>query len=459
MEERLFGTDGIRGIPGRYPFVPSFIRSLGAVAARLLPMDASFHANGGPPKILIGRDTRSSGVSILRDLAVGLGDGGMRIIDCGVLPTPAISYLVPRLKAAGGIVISASHNPAEFNGVKFFDSRGLKINLDLECKIENELAKKSKRSFASKPKFEAGQKYLYDYLDFLRSVFPATLDLSQMTLAIDAANGASSRIARDFFESLGARVYCLGMSPNGQNINLRCGALDTGALRDLVLAKKADAGIAFDGDADRAVFCDEKGEIKDGDFILGVAALRMRKLGILKGDCVVLTTMSNISIEKFLNERGISTLTVGVGDRHVTEALERKNLSLGGEPSGHIVFRPFLRTGDGMLTAVQTLAALTESGRPLSELLLGFRPFPQVIENVQVLSKVALERLPRFQREVRRQEIFLKDQGRLFVRYSGTEPLLRIMVEGPQLQLVRKIAQSLAAAYKKEAKEIVHDRA
>ena len=447
--ERLFGTDGIRGIPGEYPFVPSFLRVLGAVAAKFLPREKSFSPDGTLPKILIGRDTRASGPSILKNLALGIGDQ-MRMIDCGVIPTPAISYLVPHLKAAGGVVISASHNPAEFNGIKFFDSRGLKISLELEQKIERAVKGISPGKFSGKPVLEDGSKYERDYADFLKSVFPPALDLSNITLVLDCANGASYKIARPLFEGLGAKVHCLGVSPNGYNINRGCGALETGPLRTAVSALKADIGIAFDGDADRAVFCDEKGDIKDGDFVLGIAALRMQKCGFLKKQSVVLTTMSNVALEQFLSKRGIFTLSVGVGDRHVTQALEKNDLSLGGEPSGHIVFRRFLRTGDGMLTAVETLAALAESQKPLSKILQDFKPFPQVIENVKVSSRIPLESLPYFQEELKKQEFALKGRGRLFVRYSGTEPLLRIMVEGPKLNWVREIARNIAAAYRRD---------
>ncbi len=457
--ERLFGTDGIRGIPGEYPFIPSFLRSLGAIAAKLLPREKLFSPNGSMPTILIGRDTRASGPMILKNLAVGIGSK-MRMVDCGVIPTPAISYLVPRLKAAGGIVISASHNPAEFNGIKFFDSRGLKISADLEQRIEKAVKKYSALKFLGKPVLENGEIYEKEYLDFLKSVFPVALDLSKITLVLDSANGASYKIARPLFESLGAKVHCLGVSPNGYNINRGCGALETGPLKTAVSAFKADIGIAFDGDADRAVFCDEKGRIKDGDFVLALAALRMQKWGLLKKQCVVLTTMSNIALEKFLSERGMTTLSVGVGDRHVTQALEKNDLSLGGEPSGHIVFRRFLRTGDGMLTAVETLAALAESKKPFSRMLQDFKPFPQVIENVKVSSKVALESLPHFQEELKKQETALKGRGRLFIRYSGTEPLLRIMVEGPKLNWVREIAKNIALAYHKDvgvnSREKVH---
>ncbi len=459
--ERLFGTDGIRGIPGEYPFIPSFLSSLGAAASELLSRDKFFSSNGSAPKILIGKDTRASGPSILKNLALGIA-GRMRMIDCGVIPTPAISYLVPHLKAAGGIVISASHNPSEFNGIKFFDSRGLKISLDLEQKIEMAVKKYSRREFTVKPVLEDGKIYEKEYADFLKSIFPSVLDLSKITLVLDCANGASYKIARPLFEGLGAKVHCLGVSPNGYNINRGCGALETGPLKTAVSAFKADIGIAFDGDADRAVFCDEKGHVKDGDFVLAVAALRMQKCGFLKKQSVVLTTMSNVALEKFLSERGIAALSVGVGDRHVTQALEKNDLSLGGEPSGHIVFRRFLRTGDGMLTAVETLAALAESKKPFSRILPGFSPFPQVIENVKVSSRTPLESLPHFQEEMKKQEAVLKGHGRLFVRYSGTEPLLRIMVEGPKLNRVREIANNIAVAYRKDvganSREKIHGR-
>lgn len=465
--ERMFGTDGVRGIPGRYPLTQEAVRDLAFVAARALLESRSSAVNGTAPVAVMGRDTRGSGPALCRALAAGFRAAGCATLDVGVIPTPAVSYLAQSRAALCGAVVSASHNPAEFNGIKFFMGDGRKMGEDVEQRIEGELSALDEarrlrlglRRAAPKGRgavaraVENGARLVNDYADFLRSTFPATLDLSGIRLVVDCAHGSAWEIAPRLFEALGARVFRLGCAPNGRNINRGCGALFPEALSREVRRRKADCGISFDGDADRAVFCDERGAVLDGDALICLSALRLRRLGLLRGDKVVLTVMSNYGLLRFLDREGIAVETVPVGDRNVSDALDREGLSLGGEASGHVIFRRFLATGDGILTALQTLAALRESGRALSALGRPYRAVPQVIENIAVERKPPLESLPRLKSLARRVERRLKGEGRLFVRYSGTEPLLRIMIEGPSLAGIRRMARELAAAYLEESRQ------
>ena len=454
--EELFGTDGVRGIPGQPPLTPAMVRAIAASAARLLRARARAQANGRGPFLLIGRDTRGSGPELMKQLVAGFADAGVRSLDLGVVPTPAISYLTPRLNAVGGAAISASHNPAEFNGIKFFDADGFKMDSDTEGRIERELARRLPgRSPVAKAggKVEDGRAETQLYVEFLRSTFPATLDLSGLKLVIDCANGAAYKIAPALFEGLGAKVTALSCKPNGKNINSGCGALFPEQMQKTVVRQRADAGVCFDGDADRAIFADETGEPLDGDSLICLGAERLRRLGLLHNDKVVLTVMSNFGLLKSLRGKGIDVISVPVGDRNVTEAIERENLSIGGENSGHIIYRRFSVTGDGMLTALQTLAALRESGRPLSDTRKAFHAVPQVLKNIPIERKPPLEALPKFQHELARCEQALRGEGRIFVRYSGTEPLLRILVEGPSRSQAAAMAKGLARAFLTETKQ------
>ncbi|MBI3554302.1 MAG: phosphoglucosamine mutase [Elusimicrobia bacterium] len=447
--ERLFGTDGVRGIPGKPPLTPDTVRAIGALAAELMLRQPGRRVNGGAPFVLMARDTRGSGPAIGRQLAQGFASAGCRTVDLGVIPTGAISYLVPRKHALCGVVVSASHNPAEFNGIKFFTAGGFKMDSSSEDRIERRL-KSSRRAAYPKPLCEDGRAWGDDFADFLRSTFPATLDLSGMRLVVDCANGAASRIAPELFAGLGARVFPIGCRPNGRNINAGCGAMHPDGLRREVVRRRADGGVCFDGDADRALFCDEKGVLLDGDALICLAAVRLHRLGLLRDDRVVLTVMSNFGIVAGLKEQGIGVVSVPVGDRNVTEAIEKEGLSLGGENSGHIVFRQYLATGDGLLTAVQTLAALRESGRPLSWHREHLKTVPQVLHNLRISRKVPLERLSRLRGLAARCERELKGRGRVFLRYSGTEPLLRIMIEGPSRARIIAMARQLEKAFLQE---------
>jgi phosphoglucosamine mutase len=445
---RLFGTDGVRGIPGRYPLVPETVGEIACRAARLLmARDPS-----APKVVLMGRDTRGSGVVIGRWLRDGFAAAGCRTIDLGVLPTPGVAYLTPRLNVLAGAVISASHNPAQFNGIKFFTADGYKMAPELEDAIELDLSPQGRASrLARGGPAQNGAPLVRRYVDFLRSTFPATRDLNGVRLVVDCGHGAAARIAPALFESLGAQVFTVGCSPDGRNINAECGALFTERMRALVRRHKAHCGVSFDGDADRAIFADEKGEVLDGDAIICLAALELRRQGLLHRDKVVLTVMSNFGLIKFLAGQGISAVSVPVGDRNVTQAIEAEGLSLGGEASGHIVFRRFASTGDGMLTALQVLAAWRERGGAMSACRKLFKPVPQIIKNIPVARKVPLERLPRLKAMTRACERALAGEGRVFLRYSGTEPLLRIMIEGPNHDRIAGMARQLAETFLSEA--------
>jgi phosphoglucosamine mutase len=463
VTERLFGTDGVRGIPGRHPLTLENVRAIARAAAGIL-LNRRRGGNGCQPFVVMGSDTRASGPALGRELVQGFAESGCRTVDLGVVPTPTVSYLASRLGALAGVTVSASHNPAEFNGIKFFMGSGLKMPESLEAEIEAQVAR-SASSGSAVPSAKGGRSRSRDlgshaqdgralvgrYVDFLRSVFPAHLDLSGMKVVADCANGAAAAIAPGLLESLGAEVVRIGCSPSGSNINKGCAALETEVMRRAVLKHRAHAGVSFDGDADRAIFCDEKGRIADGDALIALAALRLERLGLLRGDKVVVTVMTNLGLIKFLEDRGIASVTVPVGDRNVADAIEAGGLALGGEASGHIIFRCFAPTGDGIVTALETLAAVREAGVPFSRALPSYKVFPQLLKNVPVRKRVPVRALPGFLRRIKGHEARLKGFGRIVVRYSGTEPLFRIMVEGPSAALVRRVSADLTHVYLHES--------
>lgn len=447
----LFGTDGVRGIPGRSPLTPGEIRRLGLAAGKIFLRLGRRTRNGTPLFIMMGRDTRRSGPALGRDLASGFAAAGIMTRDLGVIPTPGVSYLTARGGAEAGVVISASHNPAEFNGIKFFARDGFKLSVDVEDSIETAFGRAADPGKKGLGRWiSADPSGLSAYLDFLRSTYPATADLSGVRLVIDGSNGAASSIAPEIFRGLGARVYALGCTPNGKNINKDCGALATDRLRREVLRRKADVGIALDGDADRAIFVDEKGRLLNGDALIALAALDLHGKGLLAGRRVVLTVMSNLGLIEFLKGRGIGSVIVPVGDRNVTDALVAGDFCLGGEASGHVVYRRLAPTGDGLLTALQTLAVWRETGRPISRVRSLYREFPQVLKNLCVSRRIPLPALKVFQKAVGRYQKRLKGRGRVFVRYSGTEPLLRILVEGRNRNEIVLVANDLARIFLKD---------
>ena len=351
-------------------------------------------------------------------------------------------------------MVSASHNPAEFNGIKFFTSDGFKMEPEQEDEIERRIAAVADPRGSAAPVRPGHADAAEDYLDFLRSTFPADRDLAGLRLVVDCANGAACEFAPRLLRSLGAEVFALGCRPDGKNINRGCGALATEAMRREVVSRGASCGISLDGDADRALFADERGRLLDGDAIITMAALDLHSRGILRGNAVVLTVMSNFGMIEFLRGRGIRTLSVPVGDRNVTDAIEEDGLSLGGENSGHVVYRRYSPTGDGMLTALQTLAILVRSGKPMSAYRGLYRPYPQILSNVRIEHRVPLEELPRTRAAIRRSEARLKGHGRVFVRYSGTEPLVRVLVEGPEKPVCQSLSKNIIATFQEELRSV-----
>ncbi len=450
MSSNLFGTDGVRGIPGQGALKPEAVRALAYHGAKVLLERQGIKINGTAPLIAVGRDTRGSGPALLRALISGFSAAGVRVVDLGVIPTPGVAYLAPRLGCFAGVVISASHNPAEYNGIKFFDGQGFKMAPALELEVEKRVAAgRPVPPALPRPPYASADRSAI-YLDFLKSSFPSGLGLEGVKLVVDCANGAAAAFAPKLLESLGAEVFTIGVKPNGKNINAGCGATATDALRREVKRRRADAGLALDGDADRALVCDEHGTLLDGDALIAAAAARLLRRGGLKGGKVAVTVMSNYGLLTYLRGLGVEAVTTPVGDRHVTEAIEKEGLSLGGENSGHIVFRDFAPTGDGILTGLQTLAAWRESGKPMSALGRLYKSTPQTLKAIHVKGKPPIALMEKTSAAIKAADKRLAGRGRVFVRYSGTEPVLRVLVEGPKAGENKSIADSIAKIYLSE---------
>ncbi|MBI4248704.1 MAG: phosphoglucosamine mutase [Elusimicrobia bacterium] len=472
MTEALFGTDGVRGIYGRAPLTPAWIMPLGQVTAALFRRKNS----GAGGAVFVGRDTRRSGPDIVRALRRGFERAGCgEIVDAGVISTPGLAYLLARYKPLFGAMVSASHNPPAFNGIKFFDSNGLKLAPEMEREIEGRLrggaaafaAGFSPAAPAWKPRGGLKPSGLQrDYLDFLKSTFPAHLDLGGMRIVVDCGHGAAWQFAPRIFEELGATVRKMGCRPNGRNINSGCGALEPEAMRREVVRGKFDCGLSLDGDGDRVIFSDEKGHLMDGDMLLTIAGVFLKQRRVLTSDKLVMTVMSNSGIIEFLEGRGIAVAQVPVGDRNVYAGLEAEGAVLGGESSGHIIFRQFANSGDGTLTALQVLSMLKSMGVPMSRLLGSLaaterpgaaarraavpRLFPHILKNVDAEKKIPLEDCPALRRALKRAQAEFRGRGRVVVRYSGTEPLLRILVEGPTRRQIRRISGELEGAFRED---------
>ncbi|MCX5784774.1 MAG: phosphoglucosamine mutase [Elusimicrobia bacterium] len=447
--ERLFGTDGIRGVPWKYPFTVDFIRKIGSAASLVLSgYKRGPHAR---PVALIGMDSRVSGRSIKKALVEGLSAHNFKILDLGIISTPAVSYLVKRENADFGIVISASHNPPEFNGIKFFSGAGLKLSDAIEAKIEKLLLSGRDLPFKTSGLDIHKKDYSADYEDFIKSTLPPGFSLKGLKIVLDCANGAAYKIAPRIFRDLGADLKVIGDKPNGKNINLGCGALYTDKMAAATVRAGAFCGVSFDGDADRCIFSDEKGMALDGDHLMAMGAAYLLEKGRLTNRKVALTFMSNYGLIKYLETLGVKTAQVPVGDKNVTDAMEKEDLKIGGESSGHIIFREFSATGDGILTAVQILAAARDLGRPLSWFKNRWKRFPQRLDALRVAHKPPLHAVRGFSDKVSRFEKQLKGNGRIFIRYSGTEPLLRILVEGKSRTEIKDIAEDLLSHYKKHS--------
>jgi phosphoglucosamine mutase len=439
---QLFGTDGVRGKAGEFPLDVPTIRRLGAALVRALRHEET-SPSAGEIRFLAGRDTRESGGWIERELAFGIRSQGGHFTSVGVVPTPAIAYLTPRTGYSAGVVISASHNPFEDNGIKVFSGAGEKFTERLERYVESIVADPS----WSVPAAAAGPVEESDlrseYLDHLREILPRAYRTEGMRIAIDCANGATATVAPRLFREMGFDVACIGIAPDGRNINLGCGSTAPDALSRLVVEDRRVMGVAFDGDGDRAIFVDGSGRIVDGDAVMLMCAKQMKAEGRLAGNAIVATVMSNIGLELALRDTGIGMIRCAVGDKYVMEELIRSGLSLGGEQSGHIIFSEYLFTGDGLATALNVLRTMSASRQSLADLASGLTTYPQVLMNLRVRQKVDLKTIPEVAAAMASVESRLAGNGRLLVRYSGTEPLLRVMLEGQDQTAIRQWGQEI----------------
>lgn len=438
---RLFGTDGVRGKANVPPMSPDMVLRLGQA------IGLHFKEEVANPRIMIGKDTRRSGYMLEQALSSGICSVGVDTFFLGPLPTPGIAYLTRGMRACAGIVISASHNPYWDNGIKIFSADGYKLPDAIEDKLEAMVL--SETLTAKLPtNMNIGRAKRIDdaigqYAVFLKEQFPKHLTLEGMRIIVDCANGAAYKVAPKVFEELGAETFVIGDKPNGRNINEDCGALHPKALREQVRLYKADIGFGFDGDADRLIVVDEKGEIVDGDEILAICGNHYIKSGRLKSNTVVSTVMSNKGLELSLEKSGGHLLRTQVGDRYVVEAMRKGNYNLGGEQSGHLIFHDCSTTGDGILAGLNVLEVMLEVGKPMSELRKIMVRLPQVMLNIEVDRKVPIEQLPELESEIKKVEKSLGKEGRVLFRYSGTESKARIMVEGPDKSKIENYAREL----------------
>lgn len=443
----LFGTDGIRGEAGRFPLDAATVKTIGFSLASHLAETIK------EPVIVIGRDTRESGEWLEQALIAGATHAGVKCLSAGVITTPGVAYVTRHLKAHAGVVISASHNPYQDNGIKIFSPSGQKIDDALERQIESDVEKGFKIIDSKNLSSKAFASLRNDYLDFLTNEIANDLSLHGLSIVVDCANGASTEFAPKLFETLGARVIAINDKPDGRNINLNSGSLHIESLIEAVAKENADLGVAFDGDADRSLYVDEKGGFVDGDATLWVLANHLRSHGQLKDDTVVATVMSNIGLEIAFRAVGIKLVRTDVGDKYVLDELLSRGASLGGEQSGHIIMPALSLAGDGMITALCLLRALRESGHTLTAATAGFQRYPQILVNVRVREKVPLDQIPAVDAAVRGVEERLSHKGRLLLRYSGTEPLARVMIEGENQFEIEEYANRIAEAIKREIGE------
>ncbi len=452
MSKQYFGTDGIRGKVGEHPITPDFVMRLGYAAGRVL---ASADSKTKRPAVLIGKDTRISGYMFEAALEAGLSAAGVDVLLVGPMPTPAVAYLTRALRAQAGIVISASHNPYYDNGIKFFSAEGAKLPDAIEHAIEAELDKpmqvmeSAKLGKARRIDDAAGR-----YVEFCKSTFPSNLDLRGLKIVLDCAHGATYHVAPDVFHELGAEIVAIGNKPDGLNINEQVGSTHPQALQKAVVEHQADLGIAFDGDGDRVMMVDGKGDLLDGDQLLYIIALGLYAKGKLKGG-VAGTLMTNLALEHALQKHQIPFARANVGDRYVLELLNEKNWKLGGENSGHILTLDKHTSGDAIIAALQVLHALKQSGKTLTQMRTELVLYPQVLINVTYQPKANQAKLdlniPQLQNAVKSAEAELNGTGRVLLRASGTEPKIRVMVEGQDAKLVQKLAEEIVEVVKKVA--------
>ncbi|MBI4459954.1 MAG: phosphoglucosamine mutase [Acidobacteria bacterium] len=441
MGKTLFGTDGIRGVAGEAPLDPATVFAVGVCIGQSLIRKASNQP------VLIGEDPRESSRWIADTIAAGLRKAGVEVVAAGVITTPGLAYLTASGGFSAGVMISASHNPYRDNGIKVFASTGFKLPDDDELEIEESIIAwrgSGAENLPRIPSLMLNRDLAGRYVDFLRRIAGSEWVLPGLRLVVDCANGAAAGLVRDVFADRGMQLHVVADQPNGRNINLDCGSLHLGKLSQAVRELNADMGVAFDGDADRALFVTGGGRMVDGDGVLLAASRYLRRQGALRNSMIVGTVMSNLGLELALAREGLKLLRAPVGDKYVLEEMLRCGANLGGEQSGHILFLDLATTGDGLLTALQVLRILAEEGQPLEQLVGGMEIFPQVIRNVRVREKVPLESLPRVMEQIQESQQRLGEAGRVLVRYSGTEPLARVMVEANDAGEVERHASAIA---------------
>lgn len=452
---KLFGTDGIRGMANQYPIVPDTVVKIGQAIGYLI-RTKKISSPSNQNKVVIGKDTRLSGYMIEQALASGLNSMGIYVQLVGPLPTPGIGYLTRTMRAAAGIVISASHNAFQDNGIKIFGPDGFKLDDKLEKEIEALVANPDLYQLLPPSKEVGRTKRIEDaqgrYIVHVKSTFPLEYTLDGLRIVLDTAHGAAYKVAPAILEELGAEVIQLGSQPNGLNINDKSGALHPIQISQAVVQYRADVGIGLDGDSDRVVMIDEKGKILNGDHILALCALHQKSKNELKSNTVVVTQMSNFGFEKKMKECGINVVKTNVGDKYVVEAMRKNKYNLGGEQSGHIIFLDHSTTGDGMVAALSVLSVLKETGKKMSEVSNVFEDVPQVLINCRVNRRKELDQISAYAPLYQEMEKKLGNDGRIFIRYSGTEPLIRILVEGSNKTLISEIAEEFASFFEKELK-------
>ena len=449
---KLFGTDGIRAIAGEYPLDATTIFACG------LALGHSLTKTHAKPRVILGRDTRESSQWIAATLAAGLREAGVRIESAGVVPTPAVAFLARKYGFDTGVVISASHNPWQDNGIKLFGGDGFKLADAVELAMEDEILHHAAEieiqgaaapDAATLPAVEDNPAFQADYIQFLIDCVPG-LSLAGLRIVADCANGAAAAVAPELFRQLGGEVALLNVAPDGHNINLNCGALHPDYVAAEVKSRGAELGLTFDGDADRCMLAGAKNNVINGDAILLMAARDLKARGLLTGDLVVATTMSNMGLEAALKRSGIRMLRAPVGDRYVLEEMQKNNAALGGEQSGHILLPHLATTGDGLLTALVVLDLIARTGKSIDELTADLQVFPQVIVNVKVRKKKPLASIPAVAAAIRAAEEELKGSGRVVIRYSGTEALARVMIEAESEETMRRHAEAIAGAISAE---------
>ncbi|HLJ51100.1 MAG TPA: phosphoglucosamine mutase [Bryobacteraceae bacterium] len=441
MARTLFGTDGIRGVAGEYPLDPRTVTAVGSA------LGAWIVRSGHEQQVVIGMDTRESGPELASLIAGGLALHGVGVDFAGVTTTPGVAYLAKNGPFAAGVMISASHNPYQDNGIKVLGHNGYKLADELEEALEQEILASVRDGIAPRPvELNVDKTLDRTYIDHLASTLSRSLE--GLNIVIDCANGSACELAPKLLGRLGATVHTIAAAPDGRNINLNCGSLHVETLREAVLQKGAQVGVAFDGDADRALFISASGRLIDGDAVLLIASRFLKDQGRLPGNgdgpIVVATVMSNLGLELALASHGIKLVRTPVGDKYVLEEMLRMGAALGGEQSGHVIFREFATTGDGMLTALRIFDVMTARAASLDDLVAEMKTFPQVLVNVRVKEKKPLDQLPEVQREIRQAEAAFGNSGRVLVRFSGTEPLVRVMVEGSDAAMVDEYVQRIA---------------